>query len=1311
MTSTSEGIKSLHPKIIGPLLVFTCMASIVALYALDITFLYEPKHLLGVTNTIFTALIPIIVAFFAARIYLRSGSLNVLLMGCGMLGFGLCAGSAGWLREIQGGANFNVTIYNTGALFGSLCHVTGAVINYSRNPYPLEPGKRGLAITGAYSAIIVFAVLLSFATVEQVIPEFFIQGSGPTALRQVVLGLAIFLYALSSLVFMNNYFRIKSDFLYWYSLCLAMLAVGLFAFYIEKVVGSPIGWVGRTSNYLGTSFALIAILAAVRSGKSRGLPLEEVISSFFVDAEANYKSLVETASDAIISFDQANRVILWNSSAEKIFGYTKGEAIGSPVFGMLIPQEHAMTLKELMEISQVSSQSTIEIVGRHKNGGSFPIEISAFARNLPIGRVSTCILRDITGRKEAEEALSRSREWFRTTLGSIGDAVIATDVSGQVTFLNPIGVELTGWKLEEALGMPIQSVFRIINERTRRPAENIVERVLREGCIVSLANHTALIAPDGREIPIEDSAAPIRDSAGNIIGVVLVFHDVTEKRRTQEVLKQSEEHYRSLFDNMLNGYAYCRMLFEEDEPEDFIYLNVNRAFETLTGLENVSGKKVSEVIPGVRESDPELLEIYGRVATTGVPERFETYVEALGMWFSISVYSPRKEHFVAVFDIITERKKADEALQQKEAALREAQRIAHIGSWYWDAKTDVTAGTEELLRIYGFDPAAQLMPDFREQRGRCYPVEEWERVNAAVQTSLETGIGYELDVQAIRDGETIWVTTRGEAVRDRDGQTVGLRGTVQDITERKHIEEELRESEAKYRTLFENMTEEVHFWQLVRDEDGRIKTWRLVDANPPTIDSWGRTSLDEIKGKTTDEIFGPGAADHYMPIVEKIMTERVPYSFEDYFPNLDKYFRFTSVPLMDYFITTGADITSIKKAEQALRQSRDELELRVHERTAELVSANEDLQKQATLLNLSHDAIFVVDSADVVSFWNSGAEDLYGFTREQAIGNVASEFLQTTSPESLEQVANQVIEKGRWAGELRHTTTWGKELVVESRWALRPGEDGKPAGFLVVNRDITARKLAEEALRSNMARLELVNAELQEFAFIAAHDLQEPLRKIQTFCDIAMKRCAPVLDSSSKGYLDRVVSSAGRMRQLLNDLLEFSRVAARPGPLKKIDLATIVHEAADVFEASVKETGCQIEIENIPAIEADETQMLRLFQNLIGNALKFRAAGTPRIKVYGKLHRQGMCELFVKDNGIGFDPKFAGLIFKPFQRLHGRSEYDGTGMGLAICRKIVERHGGTIRAESEPGKGSAFIIRLPVRQNQLGEYQYAGQQA
>ncbi len=187
-------------------------------------------------------------------------------------------------------------------------------------------------------------------------------------------------------------------------------------------------------------------------------------------------------------------------------------------------------------------------------------------------------------RKKAIAVLQESEERYRVTLSSIGDAVIATDASGLVTFLNPIAAQMTGWESGAASHQSIQNIFRVINEQTRQSAQNVVERVLREGNIVNLANHTALISRDGREIPIEDSAAPIKDGSGNLVGVVLVFHDVTQKRRTQESLKQSEEHYRSLFHNMLNGYAYCRMLFEEDEPKDFIYLNVNRAFETLTGL-------------------------------------------------------------------------------------------------------------------------------------------------------------------------------------------------------------------------------------------------------------------------------------------------------------------------------------------------------------------------------------------------------------------------------------------------------------------------------------------------------------------------------------------------------------------------------------------------------------------------------------------------------------------------------------------------------------------------------------------------------
>ena len=303
--------------------------------------------------------------------------------------------------------------------------------------------------------------------------------------------------------------------------------------------------------------------------------------------------------------------------------------------------------------------------------------------------------------------------------------------------------------------------------------------------------------------------------------------------------------------------------------------------------------------------------------------------------------------------------------------------------------------------------------------------------------------------------------------------------------------------------------------------------------------------------------------------------------------------------------------------------------------------------------------------------------------------------------------------------ETEYRVAWpdGGFHYIASRGKLVRDNEGRPVRLNGLIWDISERRHMEEELRKSrddlelrvrertaelsatVARLELVNAELQEFAFVASHDLQEPLRKIQTFCDMAKKRCAPVLDITSQEYLDRAINSASRMRQLLSDLLQFSRVAAKREPFEKIDLVKVVREAADVFEKTVKSTCAMVEIESMPAIEADESQMLRLFQNLIGNALKFRSNGVPKVKVYGKLVGRGLCEILIEDNGIGFDRQFAELIFKPFQRLHNRNQYEGTGMGLAICRKIIERHGGSIRAESEPGKGSTFIIRLPVKQD------------
>jgi PAS domain S-box-containing protein len=246
--------------------------------------------------------------------------------------------------------------------------------------------------------------------------------------------------------------------------------------------------------------------------------------------------------------------------------------------------------------------------------------------------------------------------------------------------------------------------------------------------------------------------------------------------------------------------------------------------------------------------------------------------------------------------------------------------------------------------------------------------------------------------------------------------------------------------------------------------------------------------------------------------------------------------------------------------------------------------------------------------------------------------------------------------------------------------------------------DISDRKQAEEKLKVFTGKLEQSNQELEQFAFIASHDLQEPLRKIQAFGNMLGNKCSDQLNEQGKDYLTRMQNAAKRMQQLIGDLLKYSRVAARPEPLDTVDLREAVREVISDLEPRIERLGANVEVFDLPAIRAGKSQIRQLFQNLMVNALKFHGDNQPHIKIYSQ-RTDHDCRIFVEDNGIGFDEKYVDRIFMPFQRLHGRSAYEGTGMGLAICRKIVERYGGSITAKGKPGEGSTFIITLPVKQN------------
>ena len=303
----------------------------------------------------------------------------------------------------------------------------------------------------------------------------------------------------------------------------------------------------------------------------------------------------------------------------------------------------------------------------------------------------------------------------------------------------------------------------------------------------------------------------------------------------------------------------------------------------------------------------------------------------------------------------------------------------------------------------------------------------------------------------------------------------------------------------------------------------------------------------------------------------------------------------------------------------------------------------------------------------------------------------------------------------------------GKLVEIEKDFVRRNGEQvrvsisssllrGKHAAAVIVAKDISKRIEDEQKLRQYAAKLEQSNRELQDFAYVASHDLQEPLRKVQAFGDRLQRKCAESLSEEGRDYVQRMRNASARMQTLINDLLTFSRVTSKAQPFEPVDLKKVAEEVSSDLEVRIEQTGGCVEIGELPTIDADPSQMRQLFQNLIGNALKFhRPEEKPVVKIYSKnysltggsfiiegkqIHTDGdnSCEIVIEDNGIGFEEKYLDRIFTVFQRLHGRAEYEGSGIGLAVCRKIVERQGGTITASSQPGKGSAFFITLPVKQ-------------
>lgn len=758
---------------------------------------------------------------------------------------------------------------------------------------------------------------------------------------------------------------------------------------------------------------------------------------------------------------------------------------------------------------------------------------------------------------------------------------------------------------------------------------------------------------------------------------------VTGRKDAEEALREIEDRYRSLFENMLNGFAYCKMVFDQGQPQDFIYLDVNHAFEILTGLKDVVGKRVSEVIPGIRESDPGLFAVYGRVALTGQAERFETFVEGLGMWFAISVYSPEKEYFVAVFDVITERKRTEEALRRSEAMYRLlAENMADV-IWTLDPDTlRFTYVSPSVERLRGYTPEEVLL----QPADQVMTPASFARVKASltgrVQAFLAGDPAAVMNMREVeqtrKDGSTVWTEVVTTLLKDPAGK-VQILGVSRDISQRQQTEEARRQSDTRFAIVFRTSPVGISIT--------RLANGHFIEVNDAFITMLGYSHA-ELIGRTSLEL-GIWANPDKRAEVIKLVDEQGGYR------DIEAVFRKKNGENLDVLVSAEAIDFAGERCLVGLTYN-----------ITERKQAEETRQLLAAIVESSDDAILGKTLDGTIVSWNKGAENLYGYTFAEINGKPLSLLI----PPDYADDFPEIMDRLRRGERVQHYETVrqrkdGTRIDVSLTASVIKNASGNIIGASVIARDITRRKQAEEQLRQlneeleqrvrqRTAELETANKELEAFSYSVSHDLRAPLRAMDGFSRILIDEYAPELSAPAQRYLHLVRDNAQQMGSLIDHLLNFSRLGRQAVKKQPIAPADLVQAVLNDLRVLQEGRHVEISVGDLPGCQADPVLLRQVFANLLGNAFKFTKTREVAVIEVGCRQQDGAAVYFVKDNGVGFDMQYASKLFGVFQRLHRAEDYEGTGVGLATVQRIIHRHGGRVWAEAAIDQGAAFYFTL-----------------
>ncbi|CAG0964054.1 partial two-component system, NarL family, sensor histidine kinase EvgS, partial [Anaerolineae bacterium] len=1070
-------------------------------------------------------------------------------------------------------------------------------------------------------------------------------------------------------------------------------------------------------------------------------------------------AIVQSSEDAIIGKTLDGIITSWNRGAEKIYGYAESEVIGKPISILVLPSHEDQVPQILEKIKAGEHIEHYEAVRRRKDGREIQMSLTISPVRDAEGKIvaASTIGRDITERQRAEQERLAHLRFFETMdqinramqgtndleqmMSDVLDVVLSIFGCDRAWLVNPCDPETVSWQVPMERTRPgYPGAFDIGREIPTAPDVVRTFRILldSEGPVkFGPASEYPLPEEIAKQFGIQSQIAMAIYSKVDK-PYVFGLHQCSypriwtpeEERLFQEIgrrlsdslgsllmyrnLRESERKYRLLAENISDVIWILDL-----ETNDFRY--VSPSVERLRGYtaEEVLAQNVAYALT------PESLDYIARVT----PPRMEAFRRGIRKSYRDEIAQPRKDGTIVVTETIvsfqsnienghiealgvsrdiTERKRAEEALHKSEEQYRIVADNTHDWEFWSSPDGQFLYNSPSCQRITG-----HTADEFAREPGllnRIIHPEDRERFMLHFHQVMERKMPGEIEFRLLlEDGSVRHIGHVCQPVFDAQGLYLGERGSNRDITERKQAEEALRASEARFRALVENSSEII----TILNADGTAR------YESPAHERVLGYTLDEMIGAYPLALVHPEDLPRLLDIfVTGIQVPKYTAQAEYRIRHKDGTWRTMEMvacnlledPAVEGIVVNSRDITERMSAEAELAKYREHLEELVAERTQQL---RESEQHYRQLFETMLQGVVYQDANGKIISMNPAAERILGVTSAELLGTISMENKSDAYREdgSLLPKPEHPATVTQLTGEEVHNVVMGiyNPRAQSQRWinvsavpVFRSGED-KPYQVYTLFDDITERKLAEvqirklnQDLQERAVALEAANKELEAFAYSVSHDLRAPLRHIDGFLELFQTKTAFQLDERSQHYLENISDAAKRMGTLIDDLLSFSRMGRYEMSKLRVDLGGLTHEVIREFEPETGGRNIHWQIADLPVVTGDRAMLRIVLVNLISNALKFtQPREQTEIEIGWMREEETGTVIFVRDNGVGFDPRYADKLFGVFQRLHRADEFEGTGIGLANVRRIISRHGGRTWAEGQVNQGATVYFSLP----------------